>query len=175
MEERWRRGAHKGGEEIKIRSKLKRLWETEGVGKYLTGGGTPALLWHAPCTLLYDSIIIMNKTGRVFLHNAEAVCSAKSEEHQSMKSEKRSWCSSALPRLSGGSSGCDRTENTAPGPSPLPSYFLTLSCNYWTLLPHYLSLSYVTPHIFHRFYSSFCWSHISASHVCACSCIDFHF
>lgn len=65
-----------------------------------------------------------------------------------MKSEKRSWCSSALRRLLGGSSGCDRTENTAQGPSPsspLPSHSLNQSGNYWTLLPHYLFLAFVTP------------------------------
>lgn len=53
--------------------------------------GTTAEPQHAPgVLLLHDSIIIMNKAGWVFLRDAETVCTAKSEEHQSVKSEKRS-------------------------------------------------------------------------------------
>lgn len=55
-----------------------------------TEKGATAEPQHAPGVLLHDSIIIMNKAGWVFLRDAETVCTAKSEEHQSVKSEKRS-------------------------------------------------------------------------------------
>jgi len=177
-EERW---GKRRGDEISSNEEIDRNRERErNTFKHREVPRCRRSVRRARCCMIRVSSLWIKQDGCFFffLCNAQTVCTAKSEEHQSMKSEKRSWCSSALPRLSGGSSGCDRTENTAPGPSlssPPDSLSLARSSNYWTLLPHYLSLSFVTPKPRHCFCSFFCCSHISSACICAFSCINFHF
>lgn len=159
---------------------MKRLRERgkqRGGEKYQTvRGSLPLRHCCAPGTLLYDSIIIMNKTGRVFCAALKQFAPLRAK---SIKAWNQRRGRDAAQR-SHGSLGAplDVTgQKTLHQGLPHPPLFLLILSPYLAITELFSLITFfaLSSPPFHCFCSFFCCSHISFACICACSWIHFSF